>query len=234
MKSISTLGGKFGNTASTRSTHKHAAVCREPSTARQPEAANVVNALFIELQAIFPAWRHSLPDEDTLNQVKRTWTKGFLENNIVTQVMVQQGLRRARQSGCAHFPSVGQFIEWCVDCHERFGIPAQRNAYLETCSHASDPLSHRWSHPGVYVAGMNTGWFVLRIQPESYTYPIFVQCYGQVLQRVIAGESFEGAIPKALPERPVGSPTSRDRSLEIIQELKCRFGFRNNHDDEST
>lgn len=47
-----------------------------------PGTIDVVNALFKELQAIFPAWKQAWPDDDALKAAKRSWTKAFIVEGI--------------------------------------------------------------------------------------------------------------------------------------------------------
>ncbi|WP_167404837.1 replication protein P [Vibrio penaeicida] len=81
--------------------------------------AKIINALFVELQSIFPSWRHALPDDEILARTKKTWAKAFIENQIVTQTLLQQGLRKARKHKSPFFPSVGEFIGWCLESPEQ-------------------------------------------------------------------------------------------------------------------
>ncbi len=84
-----------------------------PKTDSTEQTAQVVNALFLDLQCIFPAWKQSFPTDQLLQRAKTQWIKGFIENQITTERQVQRGLHKARQSVSPYFPSLGQFIGWC-------------------------------------------------------------------------------------------------------------------------
>ncbi|CCO44761.1 putative Replication P family protein [Vibrio nigripulchritudo SOn1] len=199
----------------------------KPSSTQAIEeaAAQIVNTLFAELQSIFPSWRHALPDDETLARTKKTWTKAFIENQVVTQAQLQQGLREARRHSRPFFPSAGQFIAWCCGSPEQHGIPDVRSAYLEVCRNASDPLVAQWTHPALYVMGSKTGWDALKTRSEKYTYPIFQSQYQKILIRVARGESFSDSVPKPLPHKPLKGPLSREKSIERIQSLRDKYGF---------
>lgn len=188
-------------------------------------AAQIVNELFVELQSIFPSWRHALPDEETLSRTKKTWTKAFIENQIVTHTLLQQGLRKARSHKSPFFPSAGEFIGWCLGSPEQHGIPDVRSAYLEVCRHASDPARANWTHPALYVMGTKTGWDALKTRSEKHTYPIFQSQYQKILIRVTRGESFTDSVPKPLPDKSLKAPLSREKSIERIQSLRDKYGF---------
>ncbi|BCL69841.1 hypothetical protein TUMSATVNIG1_17960 [Vibrio nigripulchritudo] len=200
----------------------------KPSSTQSIEeaAAQIVNTLFAELQSIFPSWRHALPDDETLARTKKTWTKAFIENQIVTHTLLQQGLRKARSHKSPFFPSAGEFIGWCLGSPEQHGIPDVRSAYLEVCRNASDPLEATWTHPALYVMGRNTDWYALRTRTEKDTYPAFQIQYYKILGCLARGESFDDAILKALPSVPKNCPTRREQSLERIRSLQDKYGFR--------
>ncbi|CCN84355.1 putative Replication P family protein [Vibrio nigripulchritudo SFn27] len=207
----------------------------QPSTKQSVEdnAAKIVNTLFAELQSIFPSWRHALPDDETLARTKKTWTKAFIENQVVTQAQLQQGLREARRHSSPFFPSAGQFIDWCHGSPEQHGIPDVRSAYLEVCRHASDPTRSNWTHPALYVMGSKTGWDALKTHSENYTYPIFQSQYQKILIRVARGESFSDSVPKPLPNKPLKAPLSREKSIERIQSLRDKYGFQQRRGETS-
>ena len=46
-----------------------------PAKQLDPGTTEVVNALFKELQAIFPAWKQAWPDDEALKAAKRSWIK---------------------------------------------------------------------------------------------------------------------------------------------------------------
>ncbi len=55
-----------------------------PAKQLDPGSTEVVNALFKELQAIFPAWKQAWPDDEALKAAKRSWIKSFVAAGINT------------------------------------------------------------------------------------------------------------------------------------------------------
>ncbi|MDP2575351.1 replication protein P [Vibrio penaeicida] len=231
MKNVTQLSQEYRQNPK-RFTDKYAP---KPSSTQSIEeaAAQIVNTLFAELQSIFPSWRHALPDDETLARTKKTWTKAFIENQIVTQTLLQQGLRKARSHKSPFFPSAGEFIDWCCGSPEQHGIPDVRSAYLEVCRHASDPTRCNWTHPALYVMGSKTGWDALKTRSEKYTYPIFQSQYQKILTRVARGETFTDSVPKPLPDKLLKAPLSREKSIERIQSLRDKYGFQQRGGDIS-
>ena len=94
---------------------------------------DLVNGLFAELQACFPAWRQAFPDTGALNMAKQTWVKAFITGGILRQEQIRAGLNEARLCENPFFPTSGQFIAWCR--------PKKKNA--------NDAAAHRLFAPAL-------------------------------------------------------------------------------------
>lgn len=110
-----------------------------------PGTGDVVNALFKELQSIFPAWKQAWPSTDALNAAKRSWTKAFMSEGIHQLEQIRFGIERSRALGTDFIPSVGKFIRLCRPTPEMLGIPkyedALREAHLRTSEFQAFPGS---------------------------------------------------------------------------------------------
>ena len=167
-------------------------------TEEQREAGKKqVNDLFKSLQASFPAWKQAFPTTQELNLAKQVWVRALLEAGITEMEQIKLGTRKARASGSAFFPAVGQFIQWCKPTPEDLGLPSERDAYHEACNHAHAIYAHTWSHPAVYEAGRRTGWFELRSEEAARMQKAFGTVYADVCKSVMAGAEFEVPKPKA-------------------------------------
>lgn len=161
--------------------------------------AQVVNALFRELQAIFPAWKQAWPDTKALEVAKKSWIKGFMAARINSLEQIRFGIERCRAEGSAFAPSVGQFIAWCTPTAEMLGLPDAAKAYREACRNSHPAADMKWSHPAVHHAACETGFHELRSLPEDKSRALFERAYAVTVRMVLAGEQLR-AIPKALPE----------------------------------
>ncbi|GAB3484315.1 replication protein P [Azotobacter salinestris] len=162
--------------------------------------ASVVNALFCELQSVFPAWRQAWPDDKALESAKKTWIKGFMAAGINTLEQIRFGIEQCRRSGSDFAPSVGKFIAWCQPTPEMLGLPNADRAYREACANAHPAASRDWSHPAVHHAACETGFYELASLPEERSRKLFERNYAATVRMVLAGEPLR-EIPKALPER---------------------------------
>lgn len=194
---------------------------QEPDSERLRNAAGIINKLFAELQACFPAWRQSFPGQQDVAAAKRAWARGLVEAGINSEQQLQWGLGKARQSESPFWPSVGQFVQWCQPDPADFGLPSPETAYREACRKAH-PTADRsqWSHPAVYVTAREVGSFELTNLPSSQSQPLFERAYGIAIRRVMAGEDFEAEIPKALPEKPEPRPVDPEVARKHIERLK--------------
>lgn len=185
------------------------------------EDALLVENVFKELISIFPAWQKAYPSKEMEQTAKKTWTKGFIENDIHSLEQIRWGLRKARSSGIPFIPSVGQFVQWCQPTAEDFGLPDARSAYLECCKNSRFLDGVKWSHVGVYVAGKATGWYEFSNRPERETWPLFKRNYDVVLNRLVNRENLKAEIPLALPKQATTKPTEPTKVKANIAAIKA-------------
>nr|GFB85487.1 hypothetical protein [Tanacetum cinerariifolium] len=67
----------------------------------------VINSLFRELMAIFPAWKQAWPDDDALKAAKASWTKAFMAEGIQKIEQVRFGIEQCRKIKRPFAPSSG-------------------------------------------------------------------------------------------------------------------------------
>lgn len=149
----------------------------------------VVERLFRQLQAIFPAHKQAWPDDKAKAAAMRNWTMGFMAAGIRTLEQIRYGIEQCRKSGSPFAPSVGQFIGWCTPGPEAFGLPASADAWMEA-------LMAVYSHEGVTIAAIATGLFDLRSakQEDKGLRQRFDHNYTIVIRRAQAGQPLDGKI----------------------------------------
>lgn len=158
-----------------------------------PGTADVVNALFKELQAIFPAWKQAWPDDESLKAAKRSWIKAFLAAGINQLEQIRYGLQNCRQIGGDFAPSVGKFIKWCQPTPEMLGIPSHDKAFREALenSHPSRFGARTWSHPAVRHAALQCEMHNLGdLIPEKAS-KVFDRAYDITIRRLVQGLPLE-------------------------------------------
>ena len=85
------------------------------------QVAQIINGLFVQLAAAFPASLVNRNQED-VNEIRRQWVLAFKENGINTMDQVDAGMRVARSQERPFLPSPGQFIKWCREGRCVLGI----------------------------------------------------------------------------------------------------------------
>lgn len=154
-----------------------------------PGTAEVVNALFKELQAIFPAWKQAWPDDEALKAAKRSWIKAFLAAGINQLEQIRYGLQNCRQIGGDFAPSVGKFIKWCQPTPEMLGIPSHDKAFREALEnlHPSRFGARTWSHAAVRHAALQCELHNLGdLIPEKAS-KVFDRAYDITIRRLVQG-----------------------------------------------
>lgn len=172
------------------------------------QTAEVVEKIFRQLKAIFPAWKTAWPDEKALGSAQRSWTKGFIDAGIRDINQVEFGIKQCRKSGSPFAPSIGQFIQWCTPGPEAYGMPSKADAWMEA-------LMGTPSHESVRIAANATGQFDLRAskQDDKGMRARFERNYEIVLRRAQAGQPLDGKILTAIGH------DSQKTALELADEL---------------
>ncbi len=183
--------------------------------------AKIMDELFIELMSIFPAWKQALTTPQQVAHAKKTWTKAMIENGITDKRRMAIGLRVARQSNSPFLPSAGQFVEWCLPKADDYGLPDERTAYLEACQNSHNVTTSKWSHPAIFYAGKQTGFFLLKTAKEDKSWPMFKRNYADAVKQVKAGQVFE--TPERLPPPPPAEPAKPETITTTLTRLKTLF-----------
>lgn len=164
----------------------------------------------------YAAFNHT----DQLNQAKRLWLEalsGFASEHILL------GAKQVIETS-EYLPTLSKMIDACHTALTDQGLPPARSAYQEACNARSPRSAQPWSHPAVYFAGRDTGWFYLENHSERETWPVFEQHYRHWCQRALAGETLTITAPAALatPE-PVILP--QEAQLAAVRALRENTGL---------
>lgn len=189
------------------------------------ETAEVVNRLFEELQAIFPAWRYSCPTDKAVEIAKKNWIKAFVDEGINSIEQIQLGLKLARKSKNPYMPATGVFIDWCKPSPEDCGLPSREDAFAEAIANLGTFITAKWSHPAVREAVKATSCYVLRSNSEKDARAAFYRNYGLLVERVIRGENLMMPIPKAITNKQVFIPAPPEVEAQCLSSLKRLVGL---------
>ena len=157
----------------------------------------------------------AFPEDEHLNLAKKLWLE-TLADYPAEQVL--RGARRAIES-CEFLPTLNRMLECCQAALGECGLPEARAAYHEACQAGAPKAAQPWSHPAVYFAGRDCGWFFLSREPESRAYPVFQDHYRRQCRRVMQGEALTLPAPATLP--PPEQPTSRKQALKELAAIQA-------------
>jgi hypothetical protein len=189
-----------------------------PASDEQIDAINQVFALFrLNYHNQYYA---AYPDSEQLTQIKRLWLDA-LADYPVAQIL--QGARVAIETS-EYLPTLHRMLECCRQGLRELGLPGPREAYVEACNAQAPRSAQPWSHPAVYLAGRDTGWFFLAGSEEQATWPVFRRHYQRWCDRVMAGETLEIPAPAALEQQPA-EPLSREEQKEQLRRLREQTGI---------
>lgn len=162
----------------------------------------------------------AFPDATQLNQIKKLWLES-LSDYPVEHIL--KGAKHAIENS-EYLPTLNRMLACCQQGLEALGLPSAQAAYQEACSAPSPKSAQNWSHPAVYLAGRDSGWFFLGNNPERMTWPVFLEHYNTQCARVIRGETLESFAPAAL-EQAASEPLSAAQNLEQLQQLRDELGW---------
>lgn len=161
-----------------------------------PGTISVVNKLFRELQAIFPAWKQAWPDDLALGAAKRSWMKAFMDAQIHDIDQIDYGLQRCRALGSPFAPSAGEFIAMCLPTAESLGIPSHNLAFREALVnlHPSRAGARSWSHEAVRHAALQCEMYNLADLLPEKARAVFDRAYDITIRALVEGRPLEAVL----------------------------------------
>lgn len=121
-----------------------------------------------------------------------------------------------------YLPTLHKMSEACRTVSMPEGLPSVRQAYLEACTKAHPKIHQHWSHPIVYLAARDCGWYALANSPESQGLTAFRPIYYKYCDALIAGSSFSIERPAKLPETSA-VPASKEEAKKHLNHMKDLF-----------
>jgi hypothetical protein len=154
------------------------------------------------------------PTDAALSEIYRTWAR---ELSDLPEFAIRFGLSRCKDfKGWFSLPA---FRELCHASAKDLGMPDPHAAYLEA-ARADGPRDRiRWSHPAVYHAACETGWFELRSMTEKECFPLYRRNYEAMVARVMAGEELSTPVQKVIPAS-IPQYLTTDENLARMAKLK--------------
>lgn len=200
---------------------------KQENMARE-QTAEVVNKLFREMSAIFPAFRTAWPTEDDLKRAKVNWVKAFQSEGINTIEQLRFGLQKCRKIDRPFAPSCGEFISWCKPEAKDLGLPPEFEAYnlaVRMSSQFSDFVPEcENTHTVLRHVLQQIGIFEFRSMIAEKAKKTFGHYYAISCQQFVNGEL--AIIPKALPQKidSTQESCSKDVAESSLRKIKEILG----------
>ena len=81
---------------------------------------DIVNEITKRLKKARTGWRNGFKSESEVNGWKEELLIACVENRINSMELINKGLTEARRDTNPFFPTVGQFVKWCIEEKEHF------------------------------------------------------------------------------------------------------------------
>ena len=195
------------------------------------KTAEILNELFNQLRATFPASMANFRTQEELNEFRRQWLLAFGENGITDLAQVAAGMRVARRQEKPFLPSPGQFVAWCrSEVAIAAGLPdigqlvEMVYRYCRTRGQYPDAESYPWESKAHYwmVTGLYTHMRANSLSDSELRRKASDELSSMV-RRLNAGE----VIPEPVKRIPLlgGKPLTNEQGLNKIAEIRAKFGL---------
>ena len=160
------------------------------------------------------------PDAEQLRQIKKLWLDSLADYPIE---QILKGAKHAIEHS-EYLPTLNRMLECCQQGLADLGLPSAHDAYVEACRAPAPRAAQAWSHPAVYLAGRDSGWYFLANNTERTSWPVFCEHYQRYCARVLQGETFTLPPRKKLEHREP-HPLSREDQLGELKKLRGGTGL---------
>lgn len=178
---------------------------------------DAINRVFAEFELVYHnQFTKAFPDFEKLQYAKKIWYNHL--QHLSAEQILAAAHKAIRES--EYLPTIRGLLKFCDYEFDLYGLPSTRSAYLEACMAKPPQDQAQWSHPAVYWAGRETGWFFLANNAEKVSFPFFERNYHIFCQKVRNGETLEVPTIQALPEPEAKPPLSDEEQLAHLAKLR--------------
>lgn len=188
-------------------------------TGLSDDTKRLVNMVFARFKAIYGhRFESTYGDKLSLDIARREW-------GYCLQGYTEQQLAKALHTCKLTFawpPAIAEFITMLLPSPAEMGVPTAAAAYQQACQCRQDPRTFAWSHPIVYHAARETGFWRLQHGSEKNVWPAFEMSYRALMQRIAAGETL--SIPDQILLEDKQSLSQSQRIQELSDQLNIDAG----------
>lgn len=147
------------------------------------------------LEGAFPLkFRGAFPRVEDQARAKSVWLQSLKE---FSPRRILRATKKAIDKA-SFFPDLADIRKHCKLRFDEYELKAPLQAYYEACNAPSQTRESGWSHLAVYLAARETGWFMVRGEPQKTAFPVFERNYEILCNRVMDGEDLEAEMTRAL------------------------------------
>jgi Replication protein P len=190
---------------------------------RDPALVDAINQVFALFRLNYHNQYYSAyHDAEQLNQIKRLWLDSLAGHSTETILL---GARRCIETS-EYLPTLHRMLDCCREAKlQAQGLPDAHAAYREACLAPEPKQAQRWSHPAVFHAGREAGWFFLASTPEAKAFPVFEKRYRAVCDRIVAGEMLQLPAPEPGPAAAALVAPDADEQRARLAKLRADTGI---------
>src|SRR5271156_2223818 len=153
----------------------------------EAKTEQVVDEIFIKLEAIFSGFKYTWPTDEKIENAKREWVLAFLDSDVKEIEKINIGLSKLRHLDSNFPPSPGQFIKLCEPSFEELGWPSIDAAYREAVALSHPQMVKNWTHAAIKETVTRIGSFNFSHMPEKVSRKKFEEVYKKLMNESIAG-----------------------------------------------
>ena len=190
---------------------------------RDPALVDAINQVFALFRLNYHNQYYSAyGDAGQLSQVKRLWLDSLAGHGTEAILL---GARRCIETS-EYLPTLHRMLECCREATlAAQGLPDAHAAYREACLAPEPKQAAHWSHPAVFHAGREAGWFFLASTPEPKAFPVFEKRYRAVCDRIVAGEVLQLPAPEPGPAAAALVAPDADEQRARLAKLRADTGI---------
>ena len=207
--------------AASAKTSRTAAGQAEPSQAHLIDAINQVFALF--RLNYHNQYYSAFGETEQLNQIKKLWLDSLGGQPV--EVILLAAKRCIETS--EYLPTLHRFLSCCreVRLHDA-GLPDVHAAYREACLATEPKYAFPWTHPAVFHAGQQAGWFYLASTTEDKAFPIFKRYYETLCDQLADGATLALPAPDTgAASHPKTPAVPAEEQREHLAQLRQQTGL---------
>jgi len=146
---------------------------------------------------------------DPSAQVFKDWAVGLAD---ISDDHLRYGLRKT--PNFKGYFDITAFVDLCKITPEDLGLPTVQAAYNEAANASYPKERARYSHPIVYIAGRETGWFEIANGVRG-TFEHYKYNYEQLAKRLLNGEPIDMPVVRAIEKKPSVPSTIASASAHV-------------------